>query len=145
MHDIELAQDLVQDAFANVWASANTPSNEIEFRRYLYRTIANLAYNYRRHQLRAAIHPVMATALVDPLDEIDRRAGDTVMRAALLGLGAREREAIYLRYYEDLSFAETARIMRAPQVTIRVLVHRALAKLRRQLEPNASEGRVAVP
>jgi RNA polymerase sigma factor (sigma-70 family) len=88
---------------------------------------------------------VTSPAAIDPLDEVDRRAGDMVVRAALRGLGAREREAVYLRYYEDLSFAETARIMNAPQVTIRVIVHRALVKLRRQLEVNLSGDKVAIP
>jgi RNA polymerase sigma factor (sigma-70 family) len=145
VRDVELAQDLVQEAFANVWASSNTPAVEVEFRRYLYRTIANLASNYRRHQVRATNIPVTAPALIDPLDEVDRRAGDMLVRAALRGLGAREREAIYLRYYEDLSFAETARIMGAPQVTIRVIVHRALGKLRRHLQAQAAGDRVAIP
>jgi RNA polymerase sigma factor (sigma-70 family) len=145
VHDTDVAQDLVQEALANVWAAPNTPSTEVEFRRYLYRTIANLAHNYRRHQLRAALHITPAPVNIDPLDEVDRRAGDKLLRSALQGLGAREREAIYLRYYEDLSFAETARIMGAPQVTIRVIVHRALSKLRLALQADISEGEVAVP
>jgi len=145
VHDLDLAQDLVQEAFAKLWGSANTPAEEVEFRRYLYRTIANLAHNYRRQQAMAARHPVTAPPPIDPLDEVDRRAGDKRVRAALQGLGAREREAIYLRYYEDLSFAETARIMGAPQVTIRVIVHRALGKLRRQLQADVFGDKVAIP
>ncbi len=43
VHDIDIAQEIVQEAFARVWASPNTPSSEPEFRRYLYRTITNLA------------------------------------------------------------------------------------------------------
>ena len=54
---------------------------------------------------------------------------------ALRGLSLGERQAIYLRYFEDQSFRETARIMGRPQVTVRVLVHRALDKLRQRLEP----------
>jgi hypothetical protein len=37
VHDIDVAQEIAQDAFARVWASKNTPSAEVEFRRYLYR------------------------------------------------------------------------------------------------------------
>ena len=96
-------------------------------------------------KVEAALQPVTAPAWIVPLDEVDRRVADMVVRAALRGLGAREREAVYLRYYEDLSFAETARIMNAPQVTIRVIVHRALVKLRRQLEVNLSGDKVAIP
>jgi RNA polymerase sigma factor (sigma-70 family) len=66
------------------------------------------------------------------------------VRTALRGLSVRERQAIYLRYYEDHSFAETARIMGAPQVTIRVIVHRALGKLRRELGTKVSGNEVVI-
>jgi RNA polymerase sigma factor (sigma-70 family) len=144
VHDVDIAQDLVQEAFARVWASANTPKAEVEFRRYLYRTIINLAHNYRSQQSRAASLRVTDPAPRDPLDEVDRRADDIAVRTALRGLSVRERQAIYLRYYEDQSFAETARIMGTPQVTVRVIVHRALGKLRRQLQANSSEDKVAI-
>ncbi len=55
-----------------------------------------------------------------------------------------ERQAIYLRYFEDRSFAETARILGRPQVSVRVVVHRALGKLRRQLAPAPANPRVAI-
>ncbi|TMG47424.1 MAG: RNA polymerase sigma factor [Chloroflexi bacterium] len=144
VHDVDTAQDLVQEAFARVWASVNTPAAEVEFRRYLYRTITNLAHNYRRQQIRAAMLPFTDPTAVDPLDEVDRRAGDRAVQTALRGLRLPERQAIYLRYYEDQSFAETARIMGMPQVSVRVIVHRALGKLRRQLQANATGNKVAI-
>lgn len=69
----------------------------------------------------------------DPVSEAERRAGNPSLMAALLGLTLRERQAIYLRYFEDLSFRDTARAMAVPQVTLRVIVHRALNKLRTAL------------
>lgn len=144
VHDIDVAQEIAQDAFARVWASKNTPSAEVEFRRYLYRTITNLARNYRNRQMRAAILPVPTPSPINPLDAVDRRAGDAALRAAVRGLSLRERQAVYLRYYEDHSFAEAARIMGAPQVTVRVIVHRALGKLRRKLEANVTTDKVPI-
>jgi len=144
VHDIDIAEELVQEAFARLWASVNTPTAEAEFRRYLYRTITNLARNYWRRETHAAMLPVSDAAVVNPLDEVDRRAGDTAVRAAVRGLSVRERQAIYLRYYEDQSFAITARIMGMPQVTVRVIAHRALKKLRWQLLESASGEKVAI-
>ena len=43
VRNLELAQDIVQEAFARVWASARTPKPEPEFKRWLYRAITNLA------------------------------------------------------------------------------------------------------
>jgi RNA polymerase sigma factor (sigma-70 family) len=81
--------------------------------------------------------PIPPPAPVDPVERLERRSGDQEVLAALRTLSLRERQAIYLRYFEDQSFADTARIMRSPQVSVRVLVHRALGKLRHRLEPDA--------
>src|SRR5437899_1938406 len=52
VHDMDLAEEIVQEAFARAWASPNTPSPEVEFRRYLYRIVANLAHDHYRRQSR---------------------------------------------------------------------------------------------
>ena len=55
------------------------------------------------------------------------------MAKALRYLSPREREAIYLRFFEDAAYEEVAAIMRIRDSTCRVLVHRALDKLRARL------------
>ena len=82
--------------------------------------------------------------VVNPLELVEVRASDEAMKAALTVLGLRERQAIYLRYFEDQSFAETARIMGVRQVTVRVMVHRALGKLRRHLSESSLADQVAI-
>ena len=144
VHDVDLAEEIVQEAFARSWASPNTPSSEVEFRRYLYRIITNLAHDFYRRQSRRAKLQSPAPGVMNPVELVEKRAGDEAMRAALLVLGLRERQAIYLRYFEDQSFAETARIMGARQGTVRVMVHRALGKLRRELSPGGASDEVAI-
>jgi RNA polymerase sigma-70 factor (ECF subfamily) len=144
VHDFDLAEEIVQEAFARMWASPNTPSAEVEFRRYLYRTITNLANDYYRKSARRPISGSPVPVIVNPLEVAEARANDEAMQAALNILGLRERQAIYLRYFEDQSFAETARIMGARQVTVRVTVHRALGKLRRHLSESSISDQVAI-
>ena len=132
--DIETAQDLVQEAFARCWASPNTPSAEADFHRWLYRIIANLARDHHRQRARFRNLPIPPAAPLDPLERMEQRSQDQEVLAALRTLNLRERQAIYLRYFEDQSFADTARVMDSPQVSVRVLVHRALGKLRHRLE-----------
>ena len=142
VHDMNIAEDIVQDAFARLWASPKTPAAEPDFRRYLYRTIANLARDHHRKLGRLTALPVPERASLNPLDEVDRRTGGETLTAALKALPLRELQALYLRYLEDLSVAETARLMGAPQVTVRVLAYRGLARLRRNLAGNVSVDRV---
>jgi RNA polymerase sigma-70 factor, ECF subfamily len=132
--DIETAQDLVQEAFARCWASPNTPSAEADFHRWLYRIIANLARDHHRQRARFRNLPIPTAASVDPFERMERRSQDEEVLAALRTLSLRERQAIYLRYFEDQSFADTARVMGSAQVSVRVLVHRALGKRRHRLE-----------
>lgn len=129
----DIAQEIVQEAFARLWASPNTPSSENEFRRWLYRTIANLCTDYHRHRARGARLPIPRPAVLDPMEQVDERDRRRWLLEAVKQLSPRARQAVYLRYFEDRSFAETARIMGMPQVSVRVIVHRALATLRRGL------------
>ena len=135
LHDIDIAEEIVQEGFARAWASPGTPANPDEFRRWLYRIITNLAHDYFRRQKRMAALVQPPSSTLDPVATVEARSVDETLMTALRGLSLGERQAIYLRYFEDQSFTETARIMGRPQVTVRVLVHRALDKLRQRLEP----------
>jgi RNA polymerase sigma-70 factor (ECF subfamily) len=143
VQDIDIAEETVQEAFARAWASPGTPADPIEFRRWLYRIIINLAHDhFRRRKQMAGV--LAAEATVDPVALAEERLVDESLIEALRSLTLGERQAIYLRYFEDQSFKETARIMGRPQVSIRVVVHRALGKLRIKLEAGGQDRRMAV-
>lgn len=57
-----------------------------------------------------------------------------VLRAALQRLSRREREAIILRYFVDLSVAQTAVVMRCAEGTVRALTAKGVAALREVLD-----------
>ena len=59
---------------------------------------------------------------------------DEAMQAVLLRLPQRQRAAIVLRFYEDLSDVQTAEILQCSAGTVRSLVSRAMKTLREQLE-----------
>src|SRR5438309_562161 len=91
------AEELVQEAFARVWASPNTPSAEPDFRRWLYRAITNLARDYQRRRLVEARILFWNPPAIDPIDEVIHRAEDRDLLRAVLGLPFKDRQAIYLR------------------------------------------------
>jgi RNA polymerase sigma factor (sigma-70 family) len=57
-----------------------------------------------------------------------------VIRAALLKLPPRQRSAVVLRYYGDLSVDETAEVMDCAPGTVKALTSQAMASLRSLLE-----------
>jgi RNA polymerase sigma-70 factor (ECF subfamily) len=134
VHDREVAEDIVQEAFARAWASPRTPLDETQFKRWLYRIILNLARDRGRQKSRWAALMFWAPPPADPLDEVERRADDEALVRALRRLSLRDRQAVHLRYFENQSFEDAARTLGTSEPHARVIVHRALAKLRRHLK-----------
>jgi RNA polymerase sigma factor (sigma-70 family) len=122
-----IAEELVQEAFVKVqrnWASALNPGA------YLRTTVVNLCRSYHRTNARRRdrLEPVR-TVHVDPeVDETWR---------ALAVLNPRQRTALVLRYYEDLSIDDIAEVMNTRPGTVKSLIHRGLATLRENLDHDA--------
>ncbi|MDR1712483.1 MAG: sigma-70 family RNA polymerase sigma factor [Propionibacteriaceae bacterium] len=60
-------------------------------------------------------------------------------RAVFAGLPPKQRAAVMLRFYEDLSYAQIGEVCGCPESTARVLVHRALRQLRQTWRRTADE------
>jgi RNA polymerase sigma factor (sigma-70 family) len=125
----ELSEDLVQEAFVRVAAKLDTLREPEAFAAYLTRAVANLAKSHFRHQQVVARHErtIDLTALV--VHPVDVVASDTLL-IALRRLPMRQRAAIVLRYYNDASHDDIARILDVPLGTVKSLLSRGLAKLR---------------
>ena len=144
VQDFAVAEEITQEGFARAWASPGTPADPVQFRRWLYRIITNLANDHFRRQKQIAANPAPVAPMPDPVAALEARSVDESLKAALLSLSLGERQAIYLRYFEDQSFGEVARILGRPQVSVRVVVHRALRKLQQRLEALGHDRRMAV-
>lgn len=135
--DRAIAEELVQEAFARVWASPRTPSAEPDFRRWLYRAITNLARDHHRRRVLESRLRFWAPPAIDPVDEVVHRAEDRDLLRAVIALPLRDRQAIYLRYFDGLPFADVAQVMGTTESAARVRVHRALNHLRGRLGPSS--------
>jgi RNA polymerase sigma-70 factor (sigma-E family) len=131
--DRALAEDLVQEAFARLVGRLRHLRDPNAFGGYLRRTIVNLSTShFRRRKVerayleRVARAPEIAT---NPNEELDE-----TMHEALLRLPERQRAALVLRFYEDLSDVQTADILRCSAGTVRSLVSRGMKTLRTELE-----------
>jgi len=133
--DRELAEDLVQEAFARVIGRLGHLRVADAFGAYFRRTIVNLANShFRRRRIerayldREAAHRTTHQA-TNPNDDLD-----AAIHAALLRLPARQRAAMVLRFYEDMSDEQVAEALRCSAGTARSLISRGLAALRIELE-----------
>lgn len=82
----------------------------------------------RRHRLSERLRSVA----VDDASGLELRDGG--LTDALRRLSAVDREALLLRYWEELEPAQIGRVMDCSRATVAVRLHRARARLRRELE-----------
>ncbi len=139
VRDRSIAEEIVQDAFARVWVSPKTPPEEVEFRRWLYRAITNLANDHLRRQARFARLRSWFAPPRNPVDAIDKWVEDDDLVQTLRRLSGREQLAVYLFYYEDRPFEDVDRVLGTRPGTARKVVSRALQKLRTRLTVDGVE------
>lgn len=130
----EAAYDAVQDALVAVYERWRRLIAGGEPDAYARRVIVNRHISWwrrlgRRERLTA--FDTDPAALVEPQDGL---ADAHLARQLLAGLPPRQRAAVALRYYDDLAFAEIAAILDCTESTARSYVHRALERLRAELQ-----------
>jgi RNA polymerase sigma-70 factor (ECF subfamily) len=70
---------------------------------------------------------------VSPVDAVEATEAREALRHTLTALPERQREAIVLRFFEDLSVEDTATLMRCAPGTVKATVHQALRSLRHRM------------
>jgi RNA polymerase sigma-70 factor (sigma-E family) len=128
--DRHAAEDIVQDAFVRLFGRVFELRSPDAFETYLRRTIINISRDRfrkvrleRDHASRAVApsSPVIATTQVEDREQI---------RSALRNLPHRQRTALVLRFYVDLSEQQTADLLQCSVPAVKSLIARATATLK---------------
>lgn len=126
------AEDLVQTALAKLYLGWNKVQKRESLDGYVRRIMVNEHINWWRRAWRRNEHSVEAVP-ERPYDDPGHQT-DVVERedlwALVQTLPPRQRAAVVLRFYEDLSEAETARVLGCSLGTVKSQTSRALAGLR---------------
>lgn len=134
------AEDAVQTALTSAYERWPRIQRADDPDAYVRRMVVNAHVSWwRRFGRRESAVPEVRVLSAAP-DPAARIADDAVWRVCA-GLGRTQRAAIVLRFFEDLEYAEIARILGCAEATARSHVHRALAAMRTELE--AEEARDA--
>lgn len=138
----ESAEDLVQDTWIRVLERAAQYNGRGRFEPWLFSIARNLAFDYlRREQSSDATLDDAAAAAVDSPFQAAARSEDAArIASALSGLPPLYREALLLRFQEELSLEEVAQVVGAPVSTVSSRIQRGLAQLRAQFEEGAHAG-----
>jgi RNA polymerase sigma-70 factor (sigma-E family) len=133
------AEDLVQECLIKIaarWPRVRRMEKPLAYTR---RILVNLATDgaRERSRRRGELDPSHGRdVVVEPLSGLEDRA-DLV--AALAALPVRQRAMLVLRFFDDLTEAQTAEVIGCPVGTVKSTVARGLARLRASLEPPTIE------
>ena len=127
--DRQQAEEAAQDAFATAYRRWRSVSRAERPGTWVY-VVALRAERRRLARAAKSSGEVVGDPVADPLpDVLDGLWLSVVLRQ----LSERQRLALVLRYYADLSVEETARAMGCAEGTVKATVHAALQRLRVQL------------
>jgi RNA polymerase sigma-70 factor, ECF subfamily len=111
---------------------------------WLYRIARNeISQHYRRQRFLAPLRGWLLSDL-NVEKSVQRQERKDALHRALARLSPADREVINLRFFEELTSAEVAEILGCSSANVYVRLHRALGRLRRELEKWASGGFASV-
>lgn len=131
--DVHAAEDITQEAFLRVLRAASRYRPTAAFRTYLYRIVTRLCRDHRRRIVASPSGDGDVDAWPSqaplPEDVASSQEVHSSVNKALASLPARQREAVVLRYYEGLSYAEIGQVIGATRKGVERLLARGRAAL----------------
>jgi RNA polymerase sigma-70 factor (sigma-E family) len=129
------AQDLVQTALARTFPRWQDIADKGLADAYMRRVMINTRTEWwRQRKLEEVPTPDLPEGMID--DGSEQRADRAMLLDALAVLAPKQRQVVLLRHYRQLSTEETAHALGMSVGTVKSTLHRALARLRAELEQN---------
>lgn len=147
-------EDLVQEVFLRVVRARERYQPTARFSTWLYRIVFNLCVNERQRlsirkevslegapdgERTGGIASIEDEGATPPSLGMEQEDVVEAVRAAIAALPSNQRMALLLAKYEELSYAEIAKVMDSSEKAIKSLVHRARENLRSTLQPFLQE------
>ena len=129
-----------QDAFLRAFRALHEYEDRERFAAWLTRILVNqcrtlLARARRRESVFPDVDPITLALAAEPVDTADPWPE---LDHAMAALSSEQREALVLRYADDLTYEEMARITGAGESALKMRVRRAFARLRALMEEVAN-------
>lgn len=131
--DRSVVEDSIQEVFAELWKRREriSPTTSVKF--YLFRALRQkILRELKHHRPTLSLEDVIHVSHAIDTSLPEKQAQQ--LRQALSHLGPRQKEAIYLKFYNRLSNDEIAAVMEIDKRTVYNLVSQALGQLKRELK-----------
>lgn len=146
----EMAEDLFQEVWMRVLVRGAQFNGNARFDTWLFTIARNLVIDQRRKKTMSSLDELFEAGGEDdrpmsfevagnepsPFDLCRNGEDRERIAAALLELDTLYREVLVLRFHEELSLEEIAKVTRAPLSTVKSRLYRGLAAIKPKLERN---------
>lgn len=139
INDKTLVLDSIHDLFLDLWRLRDTISTPDSIKFYLIKSLRNLMikqnnksnFNFENdnEMFEFKLPPVLDIETEIIAEEKDSELKERLQRA-YLQLSPYQKEVLNLRFYEDFSYEEIAKILSINEQSVRNLIYRAINKLR---------------
>lgn len=131
----EDAEDCLQEVFLRAFKAYDRLDEEPHIRAWLYRIATNEAISFRRKRDRNPAYSITSDLYLksnepSPMDQLEIKEHVGILMRAIETLPNRQRSALLMRKYQELSFADISAILDCSQEAARANVYQALRKLR---------------
>ncbi len=154
----DTAEDLFQEVWMRILVHGSQFNGRARFETWLFTIARNLVIDQSRKRTMNSLDELIDGATEDdramtfevaagdptPFDRMASLEDREKIAAALLELDALHREVLVLRFHEELSLEEIAKVTRSPLSTVKSRLYRGMAMLRPKLEFAASRFQEAV-
>jgi RNA polymerase sigma-70 factor, ECF subfamily len=130
--DLVAAEDVVQESFIKAYQKLHTFEGRASFKSWMFQITLNTAKNKLRGRRHDSLEEDDAQFAVESVSEGGMIQADLkkAIRIEVDKLPAKQRMALSLRIFDDMSFAEIADVMQCPYDTAKANYRHALMKLR---------------
>ena len=135
----EIAEDLAEEVFLKAFTKIVSIDENLAFEGWLYQIARNLVIDYyRQNKLTAPLEELENTLSYESnvVDLLNLQQQQKILLEILKELGAEQQIVIKLKFLEGLENNEIAELLHKNEGAIRVIQHRAIAKLQELIKKN---------
>ena len=137
VHDTATAEDIAIDAFTELVVHKHRYNFKVQLKTYLFMIGRSRALNYLKHRKHLAETELEEADHADDRQDLEAQFVKTerhrLLHEALSRLPEDMCTAVHLVYFEDMSYEETARVMKKKKKQVDNLLYRAKTALRTML------------
>jgi RNA polymerase sigma-70 factor (ECF subfamily) len=129
------AEDCLQEVYLRAFRAFDRLNQEANVRAWLYRIATNTAISFRKKRSRVESQELslvydLVSPEPSPDEHLERKERLRMLVKAVNDLPSRQRSALILRKYQELSYAEISEVLGCSQEAARANVYQAMKKLR---------------